>query len=51
VYPTVPPTTEYRLTPDGKILHRPVSTLCDWAARNEVFLNKIHRRRGENTVA
>jgi DNA-binding HxlR family transcriptional regulator len=47
VYPTVPPKTEYRLTADGRILHRPVSTFCDWAARNEAFLNKIHQRLGE----
>jgi DNA-binding HxlR family transcriptional regulator len=49
VYPTVPPKTEYRLTPDGRILHRPVSTFCDWAARNETFLNKIHRRLAETS--
>ena len=47
VYPTVPPTTDYRLTPDGRILHRPVSTLCNWAGRNEAFLTRVHRRREE----
>jgi len=51
VYPTVPPMTEYRLTPDGRILHRPVSSLCDWAKKNETFLNKVHRRRGEASTA
>lgn len=45
VYPVVPPKTEYRLTPDGQTLHRPVATLCNWASRNETFLDKIHRRR------
>ncbi len=45
VYPVVPPKTEYRLTLDGHTLHRPVATLCDWASRNETFLDEIHRRR------
>lgn len=45
VYPVVPPKTEYRLTPDGQTLHRPVAALCSWASRNETFLDEIHRRR------
>ncbi len=45
VYPVVPPKTEYRLTPDGHTLHRPVAALCNWASRNETFLDHIHRRR------
>lgn len=49
VYAVVPPRTEYRLTPDGQTLHGPVATLCEWAGRNEAFLDKVHQRRG--TVA
>ena len=45
VYPVVPPKTEYRLTADGQTLHAPVAALCDWAARNERFLDELHRRR------
>ncbi len=45
VYSIVPPKTEYRLTKDGKRLHRPVATLCIWASSNERFLDAIHRRR------
>ena len=45
VYPVVPPKTEYRLTPDGQTLHKPVSGLCTWASNNESFLDKIHLRR------
>jgi DNA-binding HxlR family transcriptional regulator len=45
VYAVVPPKTEYRLTPDGQTLHGPVATLCEWAGRNEAFLDKVHRRR------
>ncbi|MGZ9099353.1 MAG: winged helix-turn-helix transcriptional regulator [Brevundimonas sp.] len=46
VYAVVPPRTEYRLTPDGQTLHGPVATLCEWAGRNEAFLDKVHQRRG-----
>ncbi len=45
VYPVVPPKTEYRLTRDGRTLHRPVATLCSWASRHETLLDRIHRRR------
>lgn len=46
VYAVVPPKTEYRLTPDGQTLHGPVATLCEWAGRNEGFLDRVHQRRG-----
>ncbi|MBA3354591.1 MAG: helix-turn-helix transcriptional regulator [Pyrinomonadaceae bacterium] len=45
VYPVIPPKTGYRLTADGQTLHAPVATLCNWASRNETFLDEIHRRR------
>ncbi len=45
VYPVVPPKTEYRLTPDGRLLHEPVAGFCTWASQNETFLDEIHRRR------
>lgn len=45
VYAVVPPKTEYRLTPDGQTLHGPVASLCEWAQRNEAFLDKVHERR------
>ena len=43
VYPVVPPRTEYRLTPLGRLLHEPVATLCAWATENEDVLDTIHR--------
>lgn len=45
VYAVVPPKTEYRLTADGQTLHGPVASLCEWAGRNEPFLDKVHERR------
>ena len=50
VYAVVPPKTEYRLTPDGQTLHRPVASLCEWAGRNEAFLDKVHQRRRAMTT-
>ncbi|WP_296354206.1 helix-turn-helix domain-containing protein [Ramlibacter sp.] len=44
VHATVPPQTEYKLTPDGMRLHAPVSALCNWASANEEFLDVVHRR-------
>ncbi|RFS87423.1 transcriptional regulator [Actinomadura spongiicola] len=34
VHPTVPPTVEYDLTPLGRTLLEPLSTLADWAVRH-----------------
>jgi DNA-binding HxlR family transcriptional regulator len=34
VYPTVPPSVEYDLTPLGRTLLHPLSTLADWAVRH-----------------
>jgi DNA-binding HxlR family transcriptional regulator len=50
VYPTVPPQTEYRLTPDGRVLHEPVAALCSWATSNEQFLTRVLQRRREHDV-
>jgi DNA-binding HxlR family transcriptional regulator len=44
-YPVVPPKTEYRLTEDGRRLHKPVAALCTWAIRNEAFLDRVLARR------
>ncbi|GAB2905224.1 winged helix-turn-helix transcriptional regulator [Streptomyces mayteni] len=35
VFPTVPPSVEYRLTPLGRTLLEPLSALADWAVRHE----------------
>jgi DNA-binding HxlR family transcriptional regulator len=50
VYAVVPPKTEYRLTADGRTLHAPVAALCDWASRNERFLDELHRRRSDDAT-
>lgn len=44
VYPTVPPHTDYRLTPMGRRVHEPVAALCDWARGNEAILDEIHEQ-------
>ncbi len=35
VFPTIPPRVDYELTPLGRDLLEPVSTLGDWAIRNQ----------------
>lgn len=35
VFPTIPPSVEYRLTPLGASLLRPLSVLADWAVEHE----------------
>lgn len=35
VFPTVPPSVEYSLTPLGRSLLEPLSALADWAVRHE----------------
>src|SRR3984957_5160010 len=42
VFPTIPPRVDYELTPLGRDLLEPVSTLGDWAIRNQ---EKIARAR------
>lgn len=42
VYPTVPPSVEYRLTPLGETLLHPLSALADWAVAHgeEIALSR-----------
>ncbi|MEU3167308.1 helix-turn-helix domain-containing protein [Streptosporangium sp. NPDC006930] len=40
VYPTVPPSVEYSLTPLGRTLLEPLSALADWAVRHEADINE-----------
>lgn len=44
VFPTVPPSVEYRLTAMGKSLLTPMQELVDWAAK---YQNRIDSARGE----
>lgn len=45
VHPTVPPRSEYHLTPRGKRVHEPVAALCTWATQNVALLDEIHASR------
>ncbi|MFI6298801.1 winged helix-turn-helix transcriptional regulator [Nonomuraea sp. NPDC050790] len=40
VFPTVPPSVEYSLTPLGRTLLEPLSALADWAIRHEPEINE-----------
>lgn len=44
VFATVPPSVEYRLTPIGKSLLKPMQELVDWAGK---FQDRIDAARGE----
>lgn len=44
VHPTVPPSVEYSLTPLGRTLLDPLSTLADWAVRHEAEINEARCR-------
>ncbi|TDC81756.1 helix-turn-helix domain-containing protein [Actinomadura sp. 7K507] len=44
VHPTVPPSVEYSLTPLGRTLLEPLSTLADWAVRHEDEINQARSR-------
>jgi DNA-binding HxlR family transcriptional regulator len=44
VFPTIPPRVDYELTPLGRDLLAPVSSLGDWAIRNQA---KIARARDQ----
>jgi DNA-binding HxlR family transcriptional regulator len=48
VYPTVPPSVEYDLTPLGRTLLEPLSALADWAVRHESDINDA--RTGRTTA-
>ncbi|WP_026403565.1 winged helix-turn-helix transcriptional regulator [Actinomadura rifamycini] len=44
VHPTVPPSVEYSLTPLGRTLLEPLSSLADWAVRHEAEINEARAR-------
>ncbi|MFI6533311.1 winged helix-turn-helix transcriptional regulator [Nonomuraea sp. NPDC050547] len=44
VFPTVPPSVEYSLTPLGRTLLEPVSALADWAVRHKAEINESRSR-------
>ncbi|AOS64137.1 winged helix-turn-helix transcriptional regulator [Actinoalloteichus hymeniacidonis] len=46
VFPTVPPSVEYRLTPLGSSLLGPVSALAEWAVRHEPDMAAARLRNG-----
>lgn len=48
VYPVVPPHTEYSLTDEGKRLHEPIQSLCNWAHKNEALLERVLARSRQN---
>src|SRR5580704_15739483 len=44
VFPTIPPRVDYELTPLGRDLLEPVSTLGDWAIRNQEKIAKAREQ-------
>lgn len=50
VYPEVPPRTDYRLTEAGRKMREPIAWLCEWARRNEAFLNGVNASRATNLL-
>ncbi|XZE17567.1 winged helix-turn-helix transcriptional regulator [Pirellulaceae bacterium SH449] len=48
VYAVVPPKTEYRLTPLGKSILKPISGLADWAIAHQKQLQRIHDKQQPN---
>ena len=42
LYPTIPPKVEYRLTPLGQSMLKPVGALIDWASNNH---DAVHAAR------
>ncbi len=48
VYAVVPPKTEYRLTPLGKSILKPISGLADWAVAHQKQLRKIQDKKHSN---
>jgi DNA-binding HxlR family transcriptional regulator len=43
VFPTVPPKVEYRLSPLGKSLNEPLSSLMIWAQSNQTKINAARK--------
>lgn len=48
VYAVVPPKTEYRLTPLGKSILKPISGLADWAVAHQKQLRQIQDKLDSN---
>lgn len=46
VYPVVPPRVEYRLTPLGESINRPLRQLCDWTFEHGKALKRAAARGG-----
>ncbi|GAA2600721.1 helix-turn-helix domain-containing protein [Dactylosporangium fulvum] len=44
VFPTLPPTVEYRLTPLGVSLLEPLSALADWAVDHHAEIASVRQR-------
>ncbi|WP_262849420.1 winged helix-turn-helix transcriptional regulator [Mumia quercus] len=44
VFPTVPPSVEYSLTPLGRSLFEPLSALADWAVENAAAIAAARHR-------
>src|SRR5262245_54480967 len=49
VYPVVPPRVEYRLTPMGESINRPLRQLCDWTLENGAALERAMAGRQRKT--
>jgi DNA-binding HxlR family transcriptional regulator len=47
VFPTVPPSVEYRLSPLGRTLLRPLSALADWVVEHQSELAAARRAGNE----
>ena len=45
VYPVVPPRVEYRLTPVGESINRPLELLCEWMREHGQVLERTARRK------
>jgi DNA-binding HxlR family transcriptional regulator len=44
VFPTVPPSVEYALTPLGRTLREPVCSLASWASKHRVEIQAARER-------
>lgn len=51
VFPTKPPSVEYRMTPLGRSLFEPLSKVLEWAAENHDAVNAARRSFDEAGLA
>lgn len=51
VYPTVPPSVEYALTPLGRTLLEPIQGLAKWAAANRAAMQRARAKYDETKTA